>query len=175
MVAVRKSLHRTVPLQSSKTELNRLKLVWNNTSRDIHCSRYSVQTIQSGRADKFFNEILNGRAQRIILNSGSECEVNVSYTATEPFKHFVLIFPQDQGSPTPSEIIEMCGITMLIAKNLALRILGNEECYSISKNGSATGSVPNIEHFHIYLFASREEKINFYEQNILQARRANCA
>jgi hypothetical protein len=106
---------------------------------------------------------------RFFISTGKYCELKPAYTAQVANRHFVLIFPETQGKPTIFEVAEMSSLVILAARNLARVILGDPQCYSISKNGERTGSVPEVEHFHIYLFADREEKIQTYAKNLIKA------
>ena len=103
------------------------------------------------------------------LSSGKHFIVKLADGATAPFRHFIAVFPKEFGKPSESELAEMAGACCIIGRRLGMINRGSEECYTISKNGASTGSVPDIEHFHIYLFSSREEKIRFYYENVVKA------
>lgn len=106
---------------------------------------------------------------QVPLTSGRICEVKPAIDSTVPHTHFVLVFPEHQGPATEHESLEMFSLTMLFSRELARLLLGNPECYTISKNGTHTGSVPDIEHYHLYMFRDRTDKIETYARNVIPA------
>jgi hypothetical protein len=70
------------------------------------------------------------------------------------------------GRVSERDLVEGAGLAMIIARKLSSFLHGDEHHYTISKNGSATGSVPEIEHWHIYAFRDREDKIETWLRNV---------
>jgi len=64
------------------------------------------------------------------------------------------------------DIMHGCAISYLIARELSLFLHGNPESYTISKNGANTGSVPEINHWHIYGFKDRTQKLDTWNKNV---------
>jgi hypothetical protein len=82
--------------------------------------------------------------------------------------HMILNLVSGAGHSKDScaDVAAGAALAVILARRLSKYLYGDEHHYTISKNGSATGSVPEIEHWHIYGFKDRAEKIATFAKNL---------
>ena len=103
------------------------------------------------------------------LPTGNFCIVRPADDPAMEGRHFVVIFPPEQGEITDEDREAMTTVALREAHSLARQLFGDPEHFTLSHNGNAIGSVPDIEHIHIYLFVNRQEKLQVFSQSVGKA------
>ena len=86
--------------------------------------------------------------------------------------YYLLAFPKEQGEPTPAEVTEMLTLGITHAQNIAGKLLGDREAFTILYSGYSARREKGW-HVHIVLLGNRWRKAWLYtilaSKNFVQA------
>ncbi len=109
--------------------------------------------------------------QKINLKTGRTCELIEIQKDFIP-NYYLLAFPKTQGEPNTIEVTEMLQVGIKHAKKISLKLLGDEEAFTILYSGYSARREKGW-HVHIVLLGNRWKKAWLYLvltfKNLLQA------
>lgn len=109
--------------------------------------------------------------EQINLKSGRNCELIKIERDMIP-NYYLVAFPKTNGNPNTAEISEMIQLGVNKAKEIAKKLLGDEEAFTILYSGYSSRREKGW-HIHIVLLGNRWKKAWLYFvltfKNLLQA------
>lgn len=110
-------------------------------------------------------------AQKFELASGKLCHLTPIRNDLIP-NYYLLAFPKDQGQPSSAEVTEMLNFGISHAQELAGKLLGDTEAFTILYSGYSARREKGW-HVHIVLLGNRWRKAWLYAvlagKNLVQA------
>lgn len=94
------------------------------------------------------------------LSSGNSCQLFRIRKDLIP-NYYLLAFPKVQGEPSPAEVTEMLNLGTLHAQQLAIKVLGDPEAFTILYSGYSARREKGW-HVHIVLLGNRWKKVWLY-------------
>ena len=112
--------------------------------------------------------VLLGNLVDLEIKGGTKFQL-VPPVQPEADTHIILNLVSGSGDNNKiqvDDIVRGFALSYLIARELSLFFHGNSESYTVSKNGANTGSSPEINHWHIYGFKDRAQKLSTWRKNV---------